>query len=56
MIHYIKKLKNKKQIIKIGKLKSLKYDSSLNKSNTHNIYGALIEKSVVCEGYAKSFK
>jgi len=37
-------------------VKSLEYDSSLNKSNTHNIYGALIEKSVVCEGYAKSFK
>lgn len=37
-------------------VKSLEYDSSLNKSNTHNIYGALIERSVVCEGYAKAFK
>lgn len=35
---------------------SLEYDSTLSKSNTHNIYGALVEKSVVCEGYAKSFK
>lgn len=37
-------------------VKSLEYDSSLNKSNSHNIYGALIEKNVVCEGYAKAFK
>lgn len=35
---------------------SLEYDSTLNKSNTHNIYGALVQKSVVCEGYAKAFK
>lgn len=35
---------------------SLEYDSTLNKTNTHNIYGALVQKSVVCEGYAKAFK
>ena len=35
---------------------SLEYDSSLSKENIHNVYGALINKEVVCEGYAKAFK
>lgn len=35
---------------------SLEYDSTLNKTHTHNIYGALVQKKVVCEGYAKAFK
>lgn len=35
---------------------TLQYDSTLSRPNTHNIYGALIEKKVVCEGYAKSLK
>ena len=35
---------------------SLEYDSSTNRTNTHNIYGSLVEKTVVCEGYAKAFK
>jgi len=35
---------------------SLEYDSTTNKTNTHNIYGALTQKQVVCEGYAKTFK
>lgn len=34
----------------------MQYDTSLNRANTHNIYGALIEKNTVCEGYAKAFK
>ena len=34
----------------------IQYDSTLSRANTRNIYGALIEKKVVCEGYAKSFK
>ena len=34
----------------------MEYDTTYNRTNTHNIYGALVEKSVVCEGYAKSFK
>ena len=34
----------------------LQYDTTLSRPNTHNIYGALIEKKVVCEGYAKSLK
>lgn len=36
--------------------KALKYDSTLAKDNIHNIYGALINNEVVCEGYAKAFK
>ena len=35
---------------------NLEYDVSLERTNTHNIYGALIERCVVCEGYAKAFK
>lgn len=34
----------------------IEYDTTYNRTNTHNIYGALIEKNVVCEGYARSFK
>ena len=34
----------------------IQYDTSTKKDNTHNIYGALIEKDSVCEGYAKAFK
>ena len=32
------------------------YDTTYSRKNTHNIYGALIEKKVVCEGYSKAFK
>lgn len=35
---------------------NIKYDIALSNSNTRNIYGALIEKEVVCEGYSKAFK
>lgn len=35
---------------------SITYDTSTSRRNAHNIYGALIEKEVVCEGYARSFK
>lgn len=35
---------------------SIKYDETYSMSNSHNIYGALINKEVVCEGYAKAFK
>jgi len=34
----------------------LEYDTTLNQTNTHNIYGAFVENQVVCEGYAKAFK
>ena len=32
------------------------YDSTISNSDIYNIYGTLIRKSSVCEGYAKSFK
>ena len=35
---------------------SLEYDQTLTRTNTRNIYGALIEREVVCEGYAKAYK
>ena len=34
----------------------IEYDTTVNRINTHNIYGALKEKTCVCEGYAKAFK
>ena len=34
----------------------IEYDTTYKRTNTHNLYGALIEKKVVCEGYAKAFK
>ncbi len=34
----------------------LQYDTSKLEVNSRNIYGALLGDSVVCEGYAKSFK
>ncbi len=34
----------------------LEYDSTLSKDNIYNLYGALINHSTVCEGYARSFK
>lgn len=34
----------------------IEYDTSMKKPNTRNIYGALVERSVVCEGYAESMK
>ena len=33
---------------------NVKYDVSLNKADNSNIYGALVKKEVVCEGYAKA--
>ena len=35
---------------------NLEYDSSVSKDNIYNIYGALINKLTVCEGYARAFK
>lgn len=32
------------------------YDESLSKENIYNMYGALVNKESVCEGYAKAFK
>ena len=35
---------------------NLKYDISTTKVNNNNIYGGMVKKEVVCEGYAKTFK
>lgn len=35
---------------------NLEYDTTLSRQNKHNIYGAFIERKVVCEGYAKALK
>ena len=35
---------------------TIEYDANFNNNNIYNIYGALVEKKVVCEGYAKAFK
>ncbi len=35
---------------------NLEYDTSISRPNIYNIYGALVNKTCVCEGYARSFK
>ncbi len=35
---------------------NLKYDETLKKDNRSNVYGALMERDVTCQGYAKAFK
>lgn len=35
---------------------NIEYDTSLSKNNIYDVYGALINKVAVCEGYARSFK
>lgn len=47
---------NKALIVHDTLIDLLEYDKSTVRANTNNIYGALIERNVVCEGYAKSFK
>ena len=47
---------NKALIVHDTLVDMLEYDQSTNGINTHNIYGAFMEHSVVCEGYAKAFK
>ena len=37
-------------------IETIDYDQSTSRPNTYNLYGALIEKNCVCEGYAKAFK
>lgn len=47
---------NKALIVHDTLVDLMKYDETYSRSNTHNIYGALVEKQAVCEGYAKAFK
>ena len=35
---------------------NIEYDTTISKENIYNIYGALVNKEAVCEGYARSFK
>lgn len=35
---------------------NIEYDINMQNANNSNIYGAIIENKVVCEGYAKAFK
>lgn len=37
-------------------IENIKYDETTTKDDNNNIYGALVKKEVVCEGYAKTFK
>lgn len=37
-------------------VENIEYDSTVSKANIYNIYGALINREAVCEGYAKAFK
>ena len=37
-------------------IENLNYDQTISGSNIYNLYGALVNKSCVCEGYAKAFK
>ena len=37
-------------------IENIEYETTISKSNIYNIYGAMINKEAVCEGYARSFK
>lgn len=37
-------------------VENIEYEITVSKSNIYNIYGAMIGKEAVCEGYARSFK
>lgn len=37
-------------------IENIEYDSSYEQTGTYSIYGALVGKKCVCEGYAKAFK
>lgn len=37
-------------------VENIEYDQSISQPNIYNIYGALVNKKSVCEGYAEAFK
>lgn len=49
-------IKGKIKVVHDYLIDTVNYDQSLQKSNIYNIYGALINKEAVCEGYARAFK
>lgn len=58
VIEQVKDDNNYNKILKVHNMlvNSIEYDSTLNKKNAHNAYGALVEREVVCEGYSKALK
>ena len=47
---------NKIRVVHDYLINTMSYDQTLEKDNIYNIYGALINKEAVCEGYSKAFK
>lgn len=37
-------------------INNVEYDTTISKNNIYNIYGAMVNRQAVCEGYARSFK
>ncbi|MEE1280361.1 MAG: transglutaminase domain-containing protein [Oscillospiraceae bacterium] len=46
----------REQIIHDILINNIKYDTTYNAENSHNVYGALINGLAVCEGYANAFQ
>ena len=44
------------QIIHDYLVDNISYEQTISKANIYNIYGALVNKECVCEGYAKAYK
>ncbi len=58
---FISQLKNSSDYEKIKLVHdwlvdNLEYDTSYSGENIHNVYGAFLQKKVVCEAYARTFK
>lgn len=49
-------IENQIKIVHDYLIDNLDYDSTISEPNIYNIYGALVNKKTVCEGYARSFK
>lgn len=47
---------NQIKVVHDSLVELLEYDSTISEDNIYNIYGALINRSTVCEGYARAFK
>lgn len=57
----VSKLKNKSDYEKIKNvhdylIDTIEYDETISKNNIYDIYGALVLRTCVCEGYAKAFQ